>query len=94
MMRMAVTEGTAVAVQSAKWRLAGKTGTAQVGKNKDRYNKWMIGYGPYNRPRYAVSVVLRGVPDSQDPRAVRIFQRVMDEVALIEAEERDDGKRK
>ncbi|MDN4593331.1 penicillin-binding protein 2 [Polycladomyces subterraneus] len=94
MMRAAVMEGTAVAVQAAKWELAGKTGTAQVGTKKDRYNKWMIGYGPYNRPRYAVSVVLRGVPDSQDPRALRIFQRVMDEVALIEAEERDDGKRK
>jgi cell division protein FtsI/penicillin-binding protein 2 len=94
MMRAAVTEGTAVAVQAAKWKLAGKTGTAQLGMNKDRYNKWMIGYGPYDQPRYAVSVVLRGVPDSQDPRALRIFQRVMDEVALIEAEERADGKRK
>jgi cell division protein FtsI/penicillin-binding protein 2 len=94
MMRAVVTEGTAVVVQDAKWKLAGKTGTAQVGMNKDRYNKWMIGYGPYEQPRYAVSVVLRDVPDSQDPRALRIFQRVMDEVALIEAEERADGKQK
>lgn len=91
MMRAVVTEGTANSVSNAKWPLAGKTGTAQVGMDNNLYNKWMIGYGPADQPRYAVAVLLRSVPDPDDPRAKRIFQRVMDELALLETEE---GKKK
>jgi penicillin-binding protein 4B len=94
MMRMVVTEGTGTSVSHAAWPLAGKTGTAQVGVNKDKYNKWMIGYGPSDHPRYAVAVVLRSVPDSEDPRAKQIFQRVMNLLAQMEkAQKNRDGKK-
>ncbi|MBA4493025.1 peptidoglycan D,D-transpeptidase FtsI family protein [Paenactinomyces guangxiensis] len=87
MMRSVVTDGTAVSVSKAEWPLAGKTGTAQVGVDKRFYHKWMIGYGPAERPRYSAAVVVRSVSDSDDPRAKRIFQRVMDEIARLEKEE-------
>lgn len=78
MMRRTVTEGTAVRLKEAEWALAGKTGTAQLGNNG--YNKWMVGFGPYEQPRYSVAVVVRSVPFDGDPRALNIFRRVMDEL--------------
>lgn len=77
MMRSVVTEGTATTLRKSKWALAGKTGTAQIGDSK-LYDKWMVGFGPYQKPRYSVAVLLRQEIDPNDPRAIRIFQRVMD----------------
>ena len=83
MMRKAVTDGTAAGMKGAEWALAGKTGTAQLGANRG-YNKWMVGFGPYEKPRYSVAVVVRSVPDDGDPRALRIFRRVMDGLKKVE----------
>ncbi|MBA4543480.1 penicillin-binding protein 2 [Thermoactinomyces daqus] len=98
MMRKVVTDGTGKSVSRAPWPLAGKTGTAQVGVKKDKYNKWMIGFGPADHPRYAVAVVLRSVPDDGDPRAMQIFQQVMELLAQMEKaekkiDEKDDGQK-
>lgn len=81
MMRQTVLSGTAQLLKSAKWSLAVKTGTAQKRGNKNLYNKWMIGFGPYESPKYAVVVVIHSVSDSNDPRARQIFQLVMDYLA-------------
>jgi penicillin-binding protein 4B len=87
MMRAVVTQGTATSVATAKWPLAGKTGTAQVGVDKSRYHRWMIGFGPAEHPRYSVAVLIRSVPDAEDPRAKRIFKSVMDELAQLERQQ-------
>ncbi|GGE13559.1 penicillin-binding protein 4B [Marinithermofilum abyssi] len=84
MMRSAVIKGTAQSLQGAKWALAAKTGTAQVGPKENRFNKWMIGFGPVERPIVVVSVVIRSVPDSKDIRAHTVFKRVMDGIASLE----------
>jgi cell division protein FtsI/penicillin-binding protein 2 len=84
MMRMVVKKGTAVSLMQAKWSLAGKTGTAQVGENNQYYHKWMIGYGPFTHPRYSIAVLIRSVEDADDPRAREIFQAVMDHIFLLE----------
>jgi cell division protein FtsI/penicillin-binding protein 2 len=78
MMRMVVTKGTARSLAEDNWKLSGKTGTAQVGVDKSRYNKWMIGFAPYSKPQYAVSVVIKNVKNSNDVRAKKIYQEVMD----------------
>jgi penicillin-binding protein 4B len=78
MMRMVVTKGTARSLSRDNWQLSGKTGTAQVGVDKSRYNKWMIGFAPYSKPQYAVSVVIKNVKNSNDTRAKRIYREVMD----------------
>lgn len=84
MMRQVVTEGTGKSLSKAQWPLAAKTGTAQIGVHNNQYNKWMIGFGPYQKPLYSVSVVIRNVSDSNDIRVQRIFRKVMD--ALYEVE--------
>ncbi|EPZ39758.1 MULTISPECIES: penicillin-binding protein 2 [Anoxybacillus] len=49
-------EGTGRSFQSLPYAVAGKSGTAQTGKN-DVVNKWFAGYFPADRPKYALVVV-------------------------------------
>ncbi|KIQ94523.1 Penicillin-binding protein A [Anoxybacillus thermarum] len=49
-------EGTGRSFQSLPYAIAGKSGTAQTGKN-DAVNKWFAGYFPTDRPKYALVVV-------------------------------------
>lgn len=60
-MRMAVQEGTAKGLSDLNVEVAGKTGTAEIGKKY--VNSWFIGFWPYENPRYSITVVLeRGSP--------------------------------
>jgi penicillin-binding protein 2 len=61
-MRMAVTEGTAAALNVPFVEVAGKTGTAQVGARNEYMNSWIIGFFPYDKPRYAFATVLERAP--------------------------------
>lgn len=57
-MRKAVTEGTAKALNIPEFRVAAKTGTAELGVSKRRVNSWVIGFFPYEKPRYAFAIVM------------------------------------
>lgn len=57
-MRKAVTEGTATALSIEGLRVAGKTGTAETGARKEFINSLVIGYFPYEKPRFAFAVIL------------------------------------
>lgn len=61
-MRMAAQSGTAVAINMPFVEVAGKTGTAQVGSQNQFMNSWIIGFFPYQNPRYAFAVVLERAP--------------------------------
>jgi peptidoglycan glycosyltransferase len=54
MMRRVVEEGTGRAANVGTLKMAGKTGTAELGN--DLNQAWFIGFAPYDRPRYAVAV--------------------------------------
>ena len=52
-MRKGAVEGT---------KVAAKTGTAELGASKARVNSWVIGFFPYDKPKYAFAVIMdRGV---------------------------------
>lgn len=62
-MIMAVREGTASALNNLDVKVAGKTGTAQIGQKY--VNSWFIGFWPYENPRYSIAVVLeKGSPQN------------------------------
>jgi len=61
-MRMSVTEGVAQSVKFDFVHIAAKTGTAEVGVHKEFINSWLIGFFPYEHPRYAFAVVLERGP--------------------------------
>lgn len=52
--------GTAHALHSLPYQVAGKSGTAELNQFKDGkqlHNKWFIGYFPFEKPKYALAVV-------------------------------------
>ncbi|MGM0628877.1 MAG: peptidoglycan D,D-transpeptidase FtsI family protein [Patescibacteria group bacterium] len=57
-MRMAVTEGTATGLSVPFLEVAAKTGTAQIGAGNKYMNSWIVGFFPYEEPKYAFTVVL------------------------------------
>ena len=65
-MRLGVTEGTSGALNFPFLEVASKTGTAQLGISKDEVNSWVVGFWPYQNPRYAYAVVMeRGSKNNQ-----------------------------
>lgn len=57
-MRMAVTDGTARQLSFPQVKVAAKTGTAETGVRKEFINSLVIGFFPYDQPRYAFAVIL------------------------------------
>lgn len=61
-MRKGAIEGTAKLLNVPYVKIAAKTGTAELGVSKARVNSWVIGFFPYDHPKYAFAVVMdRGV---------------------------------
>jgi penicillin-binding protein 2 len=77
-MRMAVTEGTATALNVPYVKVAAKTGTAQVGLTKNRVNSWIIGFFPYPNARYAFTVMMEAGPASNSLGASSIMRQLLD----------------
>ncbi|TAJ16082.1 hypothetical protein EPO56_00065 [Patescibacteria group bacterium] len=61
-MRMAVTEGTARALEVPGIKVGAKTGTAETGARKEFINSVLIGFYPYEKPRYAFAIVMERAP--------------------------------
>jgi penicillin-binding protein 2 len=61
-MRLGVVEGIAGAVKLPSVAVAAKTGTAQVGVHNEFINSWLVGFFPYEHPRYAFAIVLERGP--------------------------------
>lgn len=57
-MRQAVTEGTALGLNVSYLNIAAKSGTAEVGTTKARVNSWILGFYPYEEPKYAFIVMM------------------------------------
>lgn len=70
-MRLAVTDGTAVALNIAGLKVAAKTGTAELGAAKTRVNSWVTGFFPYQNPKYVFALVLENGPTTYKISAMR-----------------------
>ena len=77
-MRMAVTDGTAVAMNVPYVKVAAKTGTAQLGVLKNKVNSWVIGFFPYNNPRYAFTIMMEAGPSTNGVGASSIMRGLLD----------------
>jgi penicillin-binding protein A len=62
MMSRVVEEGTGTAAALAGVTVAGKTGTAEVGANREFTQPWFICFAPVENPRMAVAVTLERQP--------------------------------
>ncbi len=61
-MRMSVRIGTARPLNIAGIKIAAKTGTAQTGAHNEYKNSWVVGFWPYDDPKYAFATVLEKGP--------------------------------
>lgn len=64
-MRMVVTDGTAQALKSLPFAIAAKSGTAQVGVSKSNVNAWLVGFFPYDHPRYSFAILMEHGPGGE-----------------------------
>jgi penicillin-binding protein 2 len=74
--------GTGTRAAVAGLEIGGKTGTAEygTGENRRKY-AWMIAYAPFDRPRYAVALVLENaLAGGRDagPRIRTLFSRILE----------------
>lgn len=76
-MRMAVTDGTAVALNVPGVNVAAKTGTAEVGTTKSQINSLVLGYYPYEKPKYAFIVILEAGPPTYKISAMQVFGKLI-----------------
>jgi len=62
--------------------IAGKTGTAELGSRKQFVNSWVIGFFPYESPKYAFAVVMEKGPSSNLVGATYIMRQLFDWMAI------------
>ena len=81
-MRAVVEEGTASALQSDSYTVAGKTGTAEYSSDKSKSHAWFIGYASGSKPDLAVCVLVEEAGSGSEyavPIAKRIFDAYYEE---------------
>jgi penicillin-binding protein 2 len=76
-MRDVVTVGTAQTLNIPDITVAAKSGTAQV-DNKTKVNSWVIGFWPYESPRYAFVLLAEHGPKTGTPNVSRAMRPVLD----------------
>lgn len=76
-MRMSVVEGTATGLNIGAVEIAGKTGTAELGLRKQFVNSWVIGFFPYEKPKYAFAVVMEKGPATNLTGATYVMRQLL-----------------
>ena len=77
-MRLSVKEGTASGLNVPYVEIAGKTGTAELGARKQFVNSWVIGFFPYEKPKYAFAVVMERGPVANLTGATYVMRQLLD----------------
>ncbi len=85
-MRMAVTEGTATALNLPSVKVAAKSGTAQVGLGNTNTNSWIIGFFPYDNPKYSFAILMERGPKAASGNATRVMSEVVDYMGVYTPE--------
>lgn len=77
-MRLSVKEGTASGLNVSYVEIAGKTGTAELGARKQFVNSWVIGFFPYEKPKYAFVVVMERGPVTNLTGGTYVMRQLLD----------------
>ncbi len=81
-MRMSAKEGTASGLNVGYINIAGKTGTAELGARKQFVNSWVIGFFPYENPKYAFTVVMERGPVANLTGATYVMRSLLDWMSI------------
>ncbi|KKR75759.1 MAG: Cell division protein ftsi/penicillin-binding protein 2, partial [Parcubacteria group bacterium GW2011_GWE2_40_8] len=80
-MRMAVTGGTAQGLSRPEVKIAAKTGTAETGAGKRFIHSWIMGFFPYENPKYIFTMLLENGPAGTTTGAPYATSRLLDWIA-------------
>lgn len=81
-MRMTVTMGTATSLNVPYVDIAAKTGTAQIGIAKNKVNSWIIGFFPYENPKYAFAIMMEAGPNTNAVGASSVMRSLVDWMSI------------
>ena len=81
-MRDAVSTGTAVSLNVPYVQLAAKTGTAQLGVSKNKVNSWVVGFFPYQNPKYAFAIMMEAGPNTNSVGASSVMRQLLDWMSI------------
>lgn len=81
-MRDAVTEGTAQGLYVGYVDVAAKTGTAELGVSKKYVNSWIVGFFPYEKPKYTFAVVMEEGPKENMIGGLYVMRQVLDWMSI------------
>ena len=81
-MRLAVTDGTAGGLDIPQVKIAAKTGTAELGAKKEYVNSWIIGFFPYDKPKYAFTVIMEKGPQKNLIGALYVMRQLFEWMAV------------
>ncbi len=85
-MRQGVTEGTSAPLNFPFVKIASKTGTAQINILKDEVNSWVVGFWPYDNPKYAYAVVMERGSKGNQFSATLVMREFLDWVHIYTPE--------
>ncbi len=85
-MRQVVTEGTGTALNLPSVKVAAKSGTAQIGVGNTNTNSWIVGFFPYDNPKYSFAVLMERGPKSASGNATRVMSEVVDYMSVYTPE--------
>jgi len=74
-MRMAVTSGTVTTLNVPFVQIAAKSGTAQIGLAKNKVNSWVVGFFPYENPKFAFAIMMEAGPATTGSGAAATIMR-------------------
>jgi cell division protein FtsI/penicillin-binding protein 2 len=74
------------AINSPVVKFAAKTGTAQVGVNKQFVNSWVIGFFPYENPKYAFTILMENGPANNSTKAAYVMRDLLDWMSIYKDE--------
>ncbi len=77
-MRGSVTSGTSIAINVPYVQMASKTGTAQLGVSKNKVNSWIMGFFPYQNPKYSFIIMMEAGPSTNGVGAPFVMRQLID----------------
>lgn len=91
-MRLSVTKGTASGFNLSFVEVAAKTGTAQIGVDNESMNSWVMGFFPYDNPKYAFAVVLDDGPSGTTRGGVYVMWELFEWISKNRPEYLENNK--
>lgn len=77
-MRDAVLSGTAKGLNIPEVKVAGKTGTAELGSSKKFVNSWIIGFFPYEKPQFVFGAIMEKGPYENTVGALYVMRQLFE----------------